>query len=429
VEPAALREVLDGSGFTTLRRLGVLHSAGGDPEQVFTSASLTPLRDRLFLADQRWERANLPVGSGGPATPPQMDTDILLRITPRRPVRHTLDMTTGSGPHALAAAAHSSSVVGTDIAARPLAYAQVNARLNGIENCRFRQADVTRQETDLGTEHDLVLSNPPFVVGPDREMLFRDGGPLGDDVLGAILGRLPELLAADGQARIVTQLALRRHETIAQKLEAFLSAAGLDRFDIVVVTAAPHDLVDYAMIHGTRIRNGQTEWTAAEADRLRRHLAEVDVAAIVPAAMALNRVPRGGSILHRTARDLLLLEARHFDRLFSILEHLRSIEPWSVLRPCRYRLNPAVRLVHEQAFEPQPGDRYMIQFAPPSPWDGCPVSPDLGRCVEHCAGGVSGAELGAVLATAEGIDAEQVRRFLCRALPELLLHGVLELDA
>lgn len=429
VETRAVETALGRPGLDTMQRLGVLHDGGTEPGHVYASASLTPLRGRLFLADQRWERPALPVGDGGPATPPQMDTDILLRITPRAFVQRLLDIGTGSGPHALVAAAHSGAVLGIDIAARPLAYACLNARLNAIGNSRFRQADITRSDADVGGEYDLILSNPPFVAGLQKEILFRDGGPFGDDVLCAAIRRLPGLLVSGGHARFVTQLTFRHGETVEEKLARALAPEGnIEEFDIVVVTARAHDLDEYALTHATRIQDGQTVWTAAEADRLRHHFEDAGIQIIVPALIAFRHVRDSGRLLHRTAHDLMLLDTADLDRIFDLWDLGRGRDPWAVLGPRRYRVAASVRLVQAQSFDPMLPDTFQLQFEPPRPWAGIPVSAELARALRLGDGSFVGTELCAAVAAAEEMDEDHVRWFLCGALGELLLHAVLETD-
>ena len=96
----------------------------------------------------------------------------------RRPVEATLDLGTGCGVQALLAARHSEHVVGTDLNARALRLAQLNAALNGVENVEWRQGDLFEPVRD--ERFGLVAANPPFVVSPVHELAYRDGGLDGD---------------------------------------------------------------------------------------------------------------------------------------------------------------------------------------------------------------------------------------------------------
>ena len=55
-------------------------------------------------------------------------------LTPRPRIARALDVGSGSGIHALLAAAHAEHVVATDVNARALAFTELNAALNGVTN-------------------------------------------------------------------------------------------------------------------------------------------------------------------------------------------------------------------------------------------------------------------------------------------------------
>jgi methylase of polypeptide subunit release factors len=115
-------------------------------------------------------------------------TRLVAALTPRRPVGLSLDVGCGSGVQAFLAARHSRRVVGVDVNPRALELARLNTELNGIDNVEWRLGDLF---APVGEERfDLVVSNPPFIVSPGPELLYRDGGTGGDTfsrelVLGA----------------------------------------------------------------------------------------------------------------------------------------------------------------------------------------------------------------------------------------------------
>ena len=51
-------------------------------------------------------------------------------------------------------------------------------RLNGVENVELRLGSFL--EPVAGERFGLVVSNPPFAISPERELIFRDSG-LGRD--------------------------------------------------------------------------------------------------------------------------------------------------------------------------------------------------------------------------------------------------------
>src|SRR5262245_32469194 len=86
-----------------------------------------------------------------------------------------LDMGTGSGVCALFAARHSRLVVAVDISAAAVRCARINATLNHLEErIDVRHGDLFSPLA--GERFDLVLFNPPFLVGTpkdDRDAAWR----------------------------------------------------------------------------------------------------------------------------------------------------------------------------------------------------------------------------------------------------------------
>ena len=125
----------------------------------------------------------------------------LADLTVRTPVRRALDVGTGSGIQALLAARHSERVVATDVNERALAFAALNAALNGVENVEFRRG--TFFEPARGERFDLVVCNPPYVVSPESAYLFRDSGLGRDRVSERLVAELPGALAEGGFGSIM----------------------------------------------------------------------------------------------------------------------------------------------------------------------------------------------------------------------------------
>ena len=98
----------------------------------------------------------------------------LAGMTVRRKVRRALDLGSGAGIQAFLAASHADQVTGTDVSTRALAFAEFNARLNGITNVEWRTGSLYGPVQD--EVFDLVVSNPPFVISPESSFTFRDSG-------------------------------------------------------------------------------------------------------------------------------------------------------------------------------------------------------------------------------------------------------------
>lgn len=121
------------------------------------------------------------------------------------PVPRALDLGTGCGIQALLVSRHAGEVIATDVSARALAFAELNARLNGVSNVTFRQGSMFEPVADEA--FDLIVSNPPFVITPRVEGVtayeYRDGGLVGDALVEHFVRTAPAHLTPGGVAQLL----------------------------------------------------------------------------------------------------------------------------------------------------------------------------------------------------------------------------------
>ena len=131
----------------------------------------------------------------------------LASMTVRDPVGRALDLGTGCGVQALLAAGHAEQVVAVDLNPRALWLTDLNCRLNGVTNVDCRQGDLF--EPVAGETFDLVVTNPPFVISPSGDYLFRDS-PLEEDGLSrAAVTGAAAILAEGGLAHVMCNWIVR----------------------------------------------------------------------------------------------------------------------------------------------------------------------------------------------------------------------------
>ena len=166
---------------------GLLELDGG----VRATVALHPVGD-LFVAsdwepeDRAPERHDHVLGPSGPSRS-------LVALTPREPVRSALDIGAGCGLQALEAAQHAPRVVAVDVNPRALEFTRFNAVLNALENVETREGSLF--EPVEGERFDLIVCNPPYVVSPETEYVFRDSSLPGDSFCEALVRRIPQFLA------------------------------------------------------------------------------------------------------------------------------------------------------------------------------------------------------------------------------------------
>lgn len=189
IDAGEAERVLTSPGLESLQKVGLVDEKCGLVE---AQARVVPHDDLLVASDRVRDSAPDHVAAV------HRPSATLANLTVRRPVKSTLDVGTGNGIQALLAAPHSGRVVATDISERAVAFAEFNAALNGMTNIEVRAGSFF--EPVRGERFDLVVCNPPYVISPESEHIFRDSGLPGDSVSEQIVGALPSHLADGGFA-------------------------------------------------------------------------------------------------------------------------------------------------------------------------------------------------------------------------------------
>lgn len=120
---------------------------------------------------------------------------------PATPVDMALDLGTGSGVLGLLASRHAHRVVGLDVSRRAVAATRLNSQLNAIGNATPQLASVT--DAAGAGEFDLVIANPPFVVSPRLDYLYRDSGFMDDGASRTFVEVAAAHLAPGGHAVVL----------------------------------------------------------------------------------------------------------------------------------------------------------------------------------------------------------------------------------
>ncbi len=205
-----------------------------DAGRVLANLALLPFQDLVLASDAAWLRnarlRNFVMGTTG-------STVELTRLTIRRPVGRVLDVGCGGGIHAILAAAHAGAVVGVDINARALNLARFNARLNGRDNVEFCQGDLLAPVQ--GERFDQIVTNPPFVISPMSEYLFRDSGHRRDDITAELTSALPEYLEEGGFAQIICEWVDLAGQSGRERMAGWIAGRGCDAWVLQFGRTAP----------------------------------------------------------------------------------------------------------------------------------------------------------------------------------------------
>lgn len=142
-----------------------------------------------------------------------------------------LDVCTGSGVLALAAAESSSDVTAVDVSRRAVITVKINARRNGA---RVRARRGRLFESVAGERFDLVVSNPPYVpsTADDLPTSGRSrawaAGCDGREVLDRLCDEVPAHLTPGGRVLLVHSSLIDEEATVAR-----LHRAGLFHVSVI----------------------------------------------------------------------------------------------------------------------------------------------------------------------------------------------------
>ncbi len=220
VDPREAAESLYPAAIEPLIEAGILKRSGGAIE---ACVRVVPFDDLLVVSDRRYIGSELPrdmvMGAG-------LSSSVLMRGTIRNPSARTLDLCAGSGIQGLAAASHSGSVLALEKNTHAIELGKFAAVLNGVDNIEFRESNFYSAAEDA--RFDLIVANPPFVISPEAEFQFRDGGLGADRVAEHVARNGPRFLNEGGYLQMVCDWANYRDRGWEEHLAEWASDSGCD---------------------------------------------------------------------------------------------------------------------------------------------------------------------------------------------------------
>ncbi|HVW90658.1 MAG TPA: methyltransferase [Gaiellaceae bacterium] len=266
----------------------------------------------------------------------------LASLTVRRRVQRALDVGTGNGVHALLAARRAGHVVATDINPRALAFTEISAALNGIENVETRLGSLF--EPVAGETFDLITCNAPYVISPERRWQYRDSGLPGDEVSRRVVTEAAAHLADGGFASVLVSWLAESEDEPDEHVYEWVEGNGCDAW---VLGLSGSDPLDHAA--------GWNEHLSTEPDEYDASIAEWES---YFDELGAGWISEGAVILHRRAGDHHIVRAdtadedeleyasEQIERVFRALEELARHGEDAVLER-RMRLAPDVRFDQE----------------------------------------------------------------------------------
>ena len=319
--PIALRRLGDDSRATLIRLflLGIDTPAGDVeaalPVAAATACGLVDARDGMVVPQVQLVPAGDLVfacdrpGGGGRdhVVGPAPASVLLANLTVRRPIEAALDLGTGCGIQAIAAARSAERVVATDVNSRALEFAEFNRLLNGGGAVEFRHGSL--YEPVAGERFDLVVCNPPFAVSPDATYTYRDSGLRGDEICERLVRETPEHLTEGGIAQLVLSWGIRAGEGPDDAVLRWVGETGCDALLLRYNVESP---LEYAV--GWNL--GNPDGAEEAIDRWVEYYHELGVEALAYGALTLRR---------REGRNWAFAEEVAFDRLDPAGEHVERL--------------------------------------------------------------------------------------------------------
>jgi Methyltransferase small domain len=320
-----------------LARVEALGVVGIDGDVVRPLCELVPKGDLLIACDRFDEELTRPDHVLGISPP----TNALAALTVRPDVEDTLDLCTGNGIQALMAAQHSRRIVAVDVNERALRFAEFNALLNSVPTIEFREGNLF--DPVEGETFDLVVCNPPYVVSPDAEFIYRDSGVRGDVFCETIVRELPRYMRDGAFAHVLVSWVHRAEQEWSEPLVGWVEGNGCDA---VILRYATHDPLQYAAGWNRPLRTDSSAYADA-LDRWRGHFDQLGIEAISWGAIILRK--RSGSNWlwpYSPSAQRVRSAGQHVFRLFEAHDLLDGLGDDAFL-DCRFELARDHRL--EQA--------------------------------------------------------------------------------
>jgi len=327
VDRASLESVMTPREMTTLIDTDLIRPAGReDGGGWYAPVRLVPLSDGSDSDREVLIASDRPDDVDGVRGEPFSDvvfsghnplTRQFLSLLPRTPAAAVLDLCSGTGVAALAAAGTAPRVVAVDLTDRATHFAIFNRWINGTDNVEVRTGNLF--EPVEGEWFDRIVAHPPYVPTLFHTAIYRDGGETGDQVLREIVRQAPQHLCAGGTFHLLS-IGL---DTAAAPFEArvreWLGDASA-QFDIIFGLSSSKAPKQFARTLVDRV-NGSSP---SDYERWLAVFDRLQVRDVVYGALVGRRIrePGGGP---QTRRVVLQTPAGPdgFDRLFRWFDYLR----------------------------------------------------------------------------------------------------------
>ena len=333
-----------------LARLRMVERRGGEVRPL---VRIVPHDELLIASDVR-----LRPGESAPAdhVPGVHRPSVTLaHLTVRRPVHALLDLGTGCGVEALLGSKHAERVLATDVSPRAVNFAAFNAQLNPAPNIEHRTGSWFEPVGD--ERFDTIVCNPPYVISPASEYIYRDSGLKGDSVSEQVVREIPAHLEENGFATIQISWVADPEGDAVEPVRRWVAGSGCDAWLLHYRTDKP---LETAAVWN-QMESGDPVRYAGLIDSWMAYYRELGIRGIAYGSLILRR--RRGPNWFRTDAlppNRLKPASDHILRVFSAHDLLASAGEGEKLLDERLRVVP--KAVVEQRVRFQGGEPVVEQM-------------------------------------------------------------------
>jgi methylase of polypeptide subunit release factors len=273
-------------------------------------------------------------------------------LTPRPRVARALDVGTGSGIHALLASRHVDQVVATDVNPRALAFAELNAVLNGVTNLELRRGSLFQPVA--GETFDLITCNAPYVVSPENRWAYRDSGFEADEFSARVVRDAAVHLADGGYATLLVSWLAQDEDAPDERAFAWTDRTGCDSWILPVWDADPlsHATSWNSHLEGDAFAHAVAEWEA--------YFERLGVRWISEGAVLLHKRSGGGEVrVDPVEEEDVDIADEQIRQAFAARERLSELEADDDV--LEWRLSLEIALSLEQELEPDDGTAAIVE--------------------------------------------------------------------
>jgi hypothetical protein len=172
---------------------------------------------------------------------PNPTTQLLAKYSMVCPGDNVLDLCTGCGSLALAAAQKAATVTASDLNQRALHFGRINMALNEIRNVTFVHGD--RFEPVAGHRFNAIICNPPFFLAPASGLLFSENSLELDGFVESLARNGPNFLAPGGVFQMLCEWIELESEPWVERLKRWFEGS---HCDVHVWWGYEHSAAEYA---------------------------------------------------------------------------------------------------------------------------------------------------------------------------------------